>query len=170
MTIILDTISSYNINKFDLTNGIQNCFVLLDYISSRTKGIANLDKLHGKGACKSIYKTNQKFVYFKPNLVSQNKVASASTKIVLDCLVPNGMKNMGCNYSNIPNHLQQMLFAVYWRNCSETEKSLNDIEKGLSNLVNVVSVAFYLTVAFYLIISTKLPVLKFLIQSKYWKY
>ena len=32
MTFVLDTISSYNINKFDLTNGIQNCFVLLDYI------------------------------------------------------------------------------------------------------------------------------------------
>lgn len=164
MTFVLDTISSYNINKFDLTNGIQNCFVLLDYIYSRTKGIANLDKLHGKGACKSIYKINQKFVNVKSNLISQNKVASASTKIVFDCLVPNGTKNMGCNYSNIPNYLQQMLFAVYWRNCSETEKSLNEIEKGLSNLVNVVSVAFYL------IISTKLPVLKFLIQSKYWKY
>ena len=84
--------------------------------------------------------------------------------MVFHCLVPNGTKNMGFNYSNIPNHLSQMLFALYWRNCSETEKSLNDIEKGSSNLVNVVSVAFYL------IIFTKLPVLESLIQSKYWKY
>ena len=58
--IVHHVISSYNINNSDVINCIQNCFVLLDNISSRTKGIANLNELSGKGPYKSIDKCKSK--------------------------------------------------------------------------------------------------------------
>ena len=107
-----------------MTPRYSNFFVFLDDISSRIKGIANLNKLFCTGPCKSIYNVNKVFVNCKSNFVSPSRVISTSTKRIFDCLVSNGTTYTGCNYSNVSNHLQQILFAVCWKNYSEIEKKV----------------------------------------------
>ena len=113
-----------------------------------------------------IYKCKSKIFKLKPNFVSSDKLISTSSKKIFDCcVVPNETTYTEYDSPNIT-------YVIICNRCSlqyvpETVQKLNKRfnwkRTGLSNLINMASVAFYP------IICTKMSIVTLLIWSKYWK-
>ena len=75
--------NKHKLNNSIVNNNVQNCFALLDNISSHTNSIANLNKPCVNRSCKFIYKCKSKIYKLQPIFLSRGKVISTSCKMVV---------------------------------------------------------------------------------------